>query len=59
MGEALRTYGSTFHSLQVIIAHSRCCLQAGRDIGVVNFFALLGTVRPYAGEAVCLQFEID
>ena len=59
MGEALRTYCSTLHSLQMIIADGRRCLQTGRDIGVVNFFALLGAVRPYAGEAVCLQFEID
>ena len=59
MREALRTYGSAFHSLQVIIADGRRCLQAGRDIGVVNNLTLLGAVRPYAGEAVRLQFEID
>ena len=59
MGEALRTYCSTLHSLQVIIAHSRCCLQTGCDIGVVNFLSLLGAVRPDACEAVRLQFEID
>lgn len=59
MGEALRTYCSALHALQVIIAHCRRSLQAGCDIGVVNNFALLGAVRPYAGEAVCLQFEIN
>ena len=59
MGEALRAYCSSLHSLQVIIAHSRRCLQAGLDIGVVNNSTLLSAVRPYACEAVRLQFEID
>ncbi len=59
MGEALRAYCSAFHSLQVVIADGRRCLQTGRDIGVMNNLALLRTVRPYPREAVRLQFEID
>ena len=59
MGEALRTYCSALHSLQVIVAYGCRCLQARGDIGVVNDLTLLGAVRPYACEAVCLQFEID
>ena len=59
MGEALRAYCSTLHSLQVVVAHGCRRLQAGRDIGIVNNLTLLGAVRPYACEAVRLQFEID
>ena len=59
MGEALRTYCSTLHSLQMVVAHCSRCLQASLDIGVVNDLTLLGTVRPDAGETVRLQFEID
>jgi len=59
MGEALWAYCSSLHSLQVIIAHSRRCLQAGRDIGVVNNLSLFRAVRPYPCKAVRLQFEID
>jgi hypothetical protein len=43
----------------MIVAHGCGCLQTGRDVGVVNFLSLLGAVRPYACEAVRLQFEID
>jgi len=59
MGEALRAYRSALHPLQVIVAHRGSCLQASRDIGVVNDFSLLAAVRPYACEAVRLEFEID
>jgi hypothetical protein len=47
------------HSLQVIVTHGRRCLQAGRDIGVMNDLTLFSAMRPYAGETVRLQFEID
>ena len=59
MGETFRTYRAALHALEMIVAYGCGCLQAGGDIGVVNDLALLGAVRPYACEAVRLQFEID
>jgi len=43
----------------MIVANCGGGLKTSGNVGIVDDVALLRAVRPHAGKAVCLEFEID
>src|SRR5579872_4265612 len=59
MRERLRRDVAGRHLLQAVVADSGGGAEAGVDVALIDDVALLGGVRPDAGETIGLEFESD
>ena len=59
VGPVFRAYGAAAHALQMVVADGGGGAEGSGDVVLVDDVALGGGVRPDAGEAVGLEFEVD